>query len=119
MVLIIEDEHQLRTLLALILEQAGYKVLEAAHSNEAASVWRKHQEMIDLIVADVWLPGISGPELVAFLRKEKPSVKTVFITGLSAELRTDFGKLVRGAEVVSKPFTPQEIVNAVQRAFSP
>ena len=117
--LVIEDEHQLRTVVALMLESAGFKVLEAAHPNEAASVWRQNCKSIDLIVADIWLPGISGPELAAFFRRECPEVKTVFISGLSADMRAEYGKLVRDAEIVSKPFRSEELIAAVERALSP
>ena|SRR5688572_22120371 len=117
-ILIIEDEHQLRTVVALMLEKAGFKVLEAAQPSEASNVWRQNSQRIDLIVADVWLPGISGPELASFFRRERPDVKTVFMTGLKPE-GAEFGKLVRGAEIVAKPFTPEELVGAVQRALAP
>ena len=118
-VLVIEDEHQLRTLVALMLEKAGFKVLEAAHPNEASSVWRQNCKAIDLIVADVFLPGISGPELAAFFRRECPEVRAVFMSGLVGDMRTQFGKLVRDSEVVAKPFKAEELIRAVRRAMSP
>ena len=117
--LVIEDEHQLRTLVALMLEKAGFKVLEAAHPNEASSVWRQKCKEIDVIVADVWLPGISGPELAAFFRREYPQVRAVFMSGLVGDMRTQFGKLVRDAEVLAKPFKPEELIAAVNRALAP
>ena len=118
-ILIIEDEHQQRTLAVLMLEKAGFRVLEAAHPNEAANIWRRESEIIDVIVADVWLPGISGPELANFFRREKPNLKSVFITGLATDLRTEFGKLVRSSEIVRKPFTTEQLVSAVNRVLTP
>jgi DNA-binding NtrC family response regulator len=115
--MIVEDEHQMRTLLALMLEGAGYRVLEAAHPNEAAHVWKREMDKVDVIVADIWLPGISGPELAAFFRRERPTVKCVFITGMANDIRAEFGKLIRNSEVVRKPFTSEAIVGAVSRAL--
>lgn len=57
-VLVIEDEHQSRSLL---LEHEEMRVLEAASLNEAAAIWRREGNSVDLIIADIWLPGISGP----------------------------------------------------------
>lgn len=116
-ILVIEDEHQTRTLLALILEQAGHRVLEAAHPTEAAHVWKKELHSIDIIIADVWLPGISGPELAGFFRRERPQVKTVFVTGMTTDIRPEFGKLIRGSEIVRKPFKPAEILEAISRSL--
>jgi len=116
-ILIVEDEHQLRTLMAVVLERAGYRVLEAAHSNEAASVWKKHFDAIDLIITDIWLPGIAGPELVGFLTREKPSVRSLYVSGLNPEIQPEFKKLTRRAEILRKPFTTQELLDAVKRAL--
>lgn len=117
-ILVVEDEHPFRTQLVLMLEKAGYRVLEAAHPNEAAHVWKNNPD-IGVIVADMWLPGISGPELAGFFRRERPSIKCVFLNGLSASIRPEFTKLIRASEVVHKPYTEPEIVAAVARALSP
>jgi CheY-like chemotaxis protein len=118
-VLVIEDEHQVRTLLALMLEQGGYRVLEAAHPNEAATIWRRDGQTVDAILADVWLPGISGPELVSFFRRECPGVRSLFISGMNPEIRPDFRKLTRNSEILSKPFTKEQLLAAMARTFEP
>ena len=118
-VLVIEDEHQVRTLVVLMLEKAGYGVLEAAYPNEAASVWRQHSASVDIIVADIWLPGISGPELVGFFQRERPAVRAVFISGMNPEIQPELRKLTRGSEILKKPFTPEEFLAAVERALVP
>jgi FixJ family two-component response regulator len=68
-------------------------------------------------VVDIWLPGIAGPELVGFFSREKPSIRSLYVSGLSPEVQPEFKKLTRGAEILRKPFTSEELVSAVQRAL--
>jgi len=117
-ILVIEDEHQLRTLLVLMLEHAGHRVLEAAHPNEAANVWRREGSNIALIIADVWLPGISGPELVGFFRREHVELRSLFITGMTPQIQPEFRKLTRNSQVLPKPFTREQLLKAVSESFA-
>lgn len=116
-VLVIEDEHQMRTLLVLMLEEAGWRVLEAADGSEATHVWKRECANVDLIIADVWLPGVSGPDLVSFLRKESQQVKALFVSGMNPEFNPHIKKLTRNAEVVAKPFSKKALVAAMERAL--
>jgi CheY-like chemotaxis protein len=115
---VIEDEHQVRTLFVLMLEQLGYNVFEAAHPNEAAAIWKRESKRIGLIVADIWLPGISGPELINFFRREQPNFKCIFVSGLNPEIRPEFRKLTRNCEVLQKPVSKEQMAAALGRLFA-
>jgi CheY-like chemotaxis protein len=115
--LLVEDEHQVRTHIALLLEQLGYRVLEAAHSNEGANIWRSEAGNIDVVITDIWLPGISGPELVGFLRRDQPQLKALFITGMSREIGPDIRELTRNSATLEKPFTKDQLAVALREVF--
>lgn len=115
--LLVEDEHQVRTYIALLLEQLGYRVLEAAHSNEGANIWRSEAGNIDVVITDIWLPGISGPELVGFLRRDQPQLKALFITGMSREIGPDIRELTRNSATLEKPFTKDQLAAALREVF--
>jgi CheY-like chemotaxis protein len=118
-VLVIEDEHQMRTLLVLMLEQFGYQVFEAAHAQEASGIWKRHHAAIDVIVSDIWLPGITGPELIHFFRRDRPSLRCIFISGMSPEVQPEMRKLTRGCQIIRKPFQRDELLRALETLMAP
>lgn len=80
-VLVLEDEESLRAIVREMLEGAGYAVLEAADGAEALHVVQRHEGPIDLLLSDVILPGMSGPELARSLVEMRPSLKVPLHVG--------------------------------------
>jgi CheY-like chemotaxis protein len=111
-ILLVEDEPILRELAHAILEDAGYKVLDAEDSQGAFDVWEQHAEKIDLLLTDMVLPGgMSGRELALELQQRKPSLKVIYSTGYSQE------KLESQTEpdhFLQKPYPPETLTRAVQ-----
>ena len=85
-ILLVEDETPLRKLISQILRGAGHTVLEAANGDEALAVSARHANAIDLLLTDVIMPGMNGPELVAKLRSRRPAMTIVFMSGYDNEL---------------------------------
>jgi DNA-binding response OmpR family regulator len=100
-ILVVDDEHEMRAYLALILEPAGYKVLEAADGQEADHIWSKHE--IDLLIADIWLPGMNGVDLAVLLRYRRPSLKVLFLSGFNPRPTAKEMELMGGAQYITKP----------------
>lgn len=82
-ILIAEDEEVIREMAQLGLESKGYKVLSAPDGARALSTYREHQEEIDLVVADMVMPQISGPELFARIKEINPGVRVIVSSGYS------------------------------------
>lgn len=108
-VLIVEDDQSLRVVIRMVLEQAGYAVVEASHG--AAALELMESEMPDLVLADVRMPHMSGVELTARLRSSSrtASVPIVLLSGLV--LDPEVAKLADA--VVAKPFEPADLVAAI------
>jgi CheY-like chemotaxis protein len=108
-VLIVEDDQSLRVVIRMVLEQAGYAVVEASHG--AAALELMESEMPDLVLADVRMPHMSGVELTARLRSSSrtASVPIVLLSGLV--LDPEVARLADA--VVAKPFEPADLVAAI------
>ena len=114
-ILVVEDEPVLREMAHTILENCGYRILEAGSGVEALNVWERHQQSIDLVVTDMVMPeGISGMDLAQRLRIAKPNLKIVFASGYSMDdMDTDFIRNGQAA-FLQKPYTHITLAKAVR-----
>jgi DNA-binding response OmpR family regulator len=110
-ILLVEDDDPVRSLLALALQLAGYEVHATASAAEALDL-AETLPSLDLVVADVGLPRISGPDLVRRLQQERPGLEALHITGHAEEWAFQLG-LDPEAPRLRKPFSPAELVAAV------
>jgi CheY-like chemotaxis protein len=115
-ILLVEDEVLVRDLAQQILESQGYQVLVAANGESAFERVRKQALPIDLLIADVVMPRMSGIELAIRLRSMIPDLRVLLISGYS-EATTD-PDAVPGAVFLAKPFTPDRLLTQVRRALA-
>jgi len=115
-VLLAEDDEEVRRLAAECLRAYGYRVHEAANGVEALKV-AAHTETIHLLVTDVVMPEVSGPELAAHLMATRPGLKTLFISGYPDSEMAQRGLLKPGAAYLRKPFTPAALALKVREAL--
>jgi CheY-like chemotaxis protein len=113
-VLLVEDESGVRDLACRMLEHAGYRVFDAASGHDAEVIFAERRGSIDLLVTDVVMPGISGPDLFDRLAIEQPGLKVVYISGYATEALARQLKLDRGQPYVQKPFTATQLVSYVR-----
>lgn len=104
-ILLIEDETGVRQLLRHSLQQLGYTVLEAGNAEEALALAQRPGQHLDLIVTDVVMPGWSGPEAAAHLRRLHPGVRLLFLSGYTGEALSQHGLQDQNAAFLQKPFT--------------
>lgn len=96
------------------LRRLGYQVFAAANGHEALALWKQHRNQIDLVITDMVMPGgISGTQLVAELRKDRPDLKVLFSSGYSQEVFGSEINQLPGA-FLPKPFTPTRLATAVR-----
>jgi len=105
-ILLAEDEPLLRELGETILTQAGYKVVTAPSPEAVGSFVGKYDGKIDLLLTDVVMPGMSGPELVKVVKARWPNVRVLYMSGYADDEIED---LDRDAGFLQKPFTPAEL----------
>ena len=115
-VLLVEDEHHVRTLVHQALDQHGYRVLSASDGLEALRTWRRHANEIDLLITDVVLPrGINGRELARLLRLEKPGLRVLCTSGYPRP-HASSALDVADAAFLQKPFSQDQLLRAIDGA---
>ncbi len=114
-VLVVDDESSILRLIATWLEAAGYKVAGTALDGEEALELFRENDRVDLVISDVVMPQLSGPDMVPEMLRDAPDLKVLFITGY-----TDRTVEERIAELpfegVRKPFTPEHLLARVREA---
>lgn len=109
--MIIDDEAEIRELLIVYLKNHGYATYEAGNGVEALSVLQ--QQQIDLIIADIMMPGMDGFELLKRLRLDS-QIPLLFISAKSDDMDRIYGLQLGADDYVNKPFNPLEVVSRVQ-----
>jgi len=114
-ILVVDDEDDVREVLKLHLEGAGYHILEAENGEVAISVLRSEDNMINvgLILCDIRMPKVNGVECIDFLRREAPGIPVVVVTGYpDTEMATSFMK--KGVkDYLVKPVEKEKLLKVV------
>jgi PAS domain S-box-containing protein len=117
LVLLVEDEDELRRLVARELGWRGYRVMQASGGEEALEVAGSLGEQVDLLVTDVVMPEMSGVELARRLTERWPSLPVLFVSGHLQGGRAVREKLAEGSELLAKPFTPDQLALRVRQVI--
>jgi DNA-binding response OmpR family regulator len=117
-VLLVEDEQAVRSLASRILSMNGYKVVEARNGEEALQRFKEISTSIHILVTDVVMLGMSGPELAKELSSTNAGLKVLFLSGYSEnEMKTYFEN---GAEIsfLPKPFRPRDLLAKIREVLN-
>lgn len=116
-VLVVEDEAALRPLIRAALESDGYDVHDAATAEAALSLAGGLSGPIDLLLTDIVMPGLSGPDVASRLAAARPEVRVLFMSGYSGNVVGHRNILPPGAELLGKPFTLQGLLEKVREVL--
>jgi two-component system cell cycle sensor histidine kinase/response regulator CckA len=116
-VLLVEDEDAVRSFAARALGQRGYNVLQATTGVEALEVFARHQGEVDLVVSDVVMPEMDGPTLFEKLRRQRPDLKVIFISGYAEDAFRQHLAENEDFMFLQKPFDLKELAAAVKAAL--
>jgi PAS domain S-box-containing protein len=117
-VLLVEDDEIMRGLTRQLLEQHGYTVFEANDGKSALDWMRSHVDPVDLLLTDVVMRRMSGPELAEHLRSSHPALKVVYMSGYTGELMANREVLKPGIPLLEKPFSRSALLNTIHGALS-
>jgi PAS domain S-box-containing protein len=116
-VLLVEDEPSVRTVAREVLRREGYEVLVAARGDEALDVAARHPHLIHLVLSDVVMPGLNGPDLWARLSASRPDAKVLFMSGYVDNAVVRHRIQEAGLPFLQKPFSLAALADAVRRAL--
>jgi DNA-binding response OmpR family regulator len=114
-VLLVEDERPVRDLLVSVLTRLGYSVRAAETAEEALELER--EQTAELLLTDVMLPRMSGPELARLIRTRSPRTRVLFMSGYTGALLTD--EDMAGADFLQKPFDTRTLAQKVSALLDP
>ena len=117
-VLLAEDEPLVRSMVATVLRDRGYEVLEAINGEEALRVVQKHGgESIELLLTDVVMPQMNGPELAEQLHTTHPDIKVLFTSGYTGDSVSELNILPTGTDFLAKPYMPETLAVKVREVL--
>ncbi|GAB6094836.1 hypothetical protein JCM14469_10880 [Desulfatiferula olefinivorans] len=116
-VLLVEDEPSMLSMVKTMLESMGYKVLSAASPSEAIRLAREHGKEIHVLMTDVIMPEINGPELADRLTADNPGLKRIFMSGYTANLIARQGSLIDETHFLRKPFMKKDLAEKMRLVF--
>ena len=115
-ILVAEDEAVVRDMVVAALEHAGYRVVAASTGEDAVRLIDRMGEEIDLLLSDVVMPGMSGPDLYDRARRTRPDLKAVFMSGYSA---LAIGRPIpNGITLLEKPFSTARLYDVVRETLA-
>ena len=115
-ILVVEDQQQLRKMVVRVLRGFGYEVLEAADPEEALLQSEGYAGPIHLLLTDVVMPGMAGPELASRMKPSRPAMEVVFMSGYSESTRIDH-QVPSSCGYLAKPFSPEDLALKVREAL--
>jgi two-component system cell cycle sensor histidine kinase/response regulator CckA len=116
-ILLVEDEEVLRVLIARTLRNRGYHVLEARYASEAFAILNEPGRVVDLVLSDVVMPGMSGVGFVERVRTEWPNVRAVLMSGFSDRSEARVVPEGTGVPFLEKPFSQDQLLTVVREAI--
>jgi two-component system cell cycle sensor histidine kinase/response regulator CckA len=116
-VLLAEDEAMVRGLVLRVLRRYGYTVLEARDGQEAVDLAEQHEGHIDLLLTDVVMPRLSGPELARRVLPLRPGLKVLYMSGYVDRALGNRGRLDPDSAFLQKPFTPDQLAAKVREVL--
>lgn len=117
-VLIVDDDDVVRSLTYRILTMQGYKVLRAASPAEAREICEAFEGAIHLLLSEVFMPRINGPELVAMLLNQQPEMRVLYTSGYPKQTLLARSILTPDVAFLPKPFTPSDLIKTVRKLLS-
>lgn len=116
-ILLVEDEPGMREITRELLIAGGYKVLEADNFCRALEIAEQNHAPIQLLLTDLFMPGMDGRTLAAHLRKILPNLRVLFMSGYSDDLLPDHAAFADSSRVLRKPFSRTDLLDRVRRAL--
>lgn len=111
-ILLVDDEQSVRAIVLKILRRADYNVLEAESGDAALRIAETHPGRIDLLITDMFMPGLRGPEVATRLAMTRPGLRVLFMSGYAdQDARTG---VPAGANFLNKPFSGADLAKAVE-----
>ncbi len=113
-ILLLEDEEMVRNLAVTVLREQGYTVLEVTQLDEVWALVEQHHGRIDILLTDVVMPEASGPQVAAQIKKYRPEIRVLFMSGYTDDTVVHHGLKTAQVDFIAKPFSPASLAAKVR-----
>ena len=113
-ILLAEDNHEVRKAATEVLTEAGYRVIEASDGEEAISKFVQYEDDIQMLIVDVIMPRKNGMEVFEEIRCRRPGIKTLFVSGYTADIISRKGIMEEKRDFIAKPFLMHTFLEKVR-----
>jgi CheY-like chemotaxis protein len=117
-ILIAEDDEPVRKLTKEALERAGYKVIDAVDGDDAIEKFMEHKDEIQLLLLDVIMPKRNGREVYDEIRKTRPDIRVIFVSGYPADFIATKGIIEEGLNFIAKPLPPNQLLKKIREMLN-
>ena len=108
-ILIVDDDDSIRKMIVDTLQPLGYTTMAASCAEEALELWKLSKNKIDMIISDVIMPGMNGPQLVEAIEQDKPDIHVILISGYTDNAITHLGALENNYTLLNRPLLPTSL----------
>ena len=116
-ILVVEDEEMVRGLICEVLRREGYRVVPCSDAAEGIDASKRHGPGIDLLLTDVVMPGMNGPEMATRIQENLPQLRVVFMSGYSQQALSKEVQVDRSFEYLQKPFTLKTLTQKLTKVL--
>jgi CheY-like chemotaxis protein len=116
-ILVVEDEEMVRGLICEVLRREGYRVVACGDADEGIEASKRHGPGIDLLLTDVVMPGMNGPEMATRIQETLPQLRVVFMSGYSEQALARQGQVDASFEYLQKPFTLKTLTQKLAKVL--
>jgi CheY-like chemotaxis protein len=116
-ILLVDDHEGLRASADEMLQALGYRTLLARNGSEALEVFKANGDRVDLVLMDVVMPELNGPEAYAKMAELRPGIKVIFTTGYTSEAALLISRLAKGTAILQKPYGLASLSHNIRRAL--
>ena len=116
-ILVVEDEEKVRRIVVRALENYGYRLLQAGNGLEGLQQVKEYKETIHLLLTDTVMPKMNGKELAETLKKTKPDMKVLFMSGYPREVLSQQGRIDASINLIQKPFSNDALARRIREVL--
>ena len=116
-ILLVEDEETVRVIMRSLLEESGYRVLEAMDGEDGLRLFKENRGIINLVLSDIIMPKMQGREMYEEIKKIAPDIKILFISGYPADFIDQKSFSEEGRNIIDKPVIPDKLLRKIREVL--
>jgi signal transduction histidine kinase/CheY-like chemotaxis protein len=116
-IMVVDDESNIVTMVRQILTELGYRVIDAASSRKALILSDQYAQAIDMVLTDIIMPELNGPDLVRMLRQKRPALKALYMSGYANNAAAQIGVLKPDTSFLQKPFSSETLTHCIRKVL--